>query len=200
MILFDGAAPGAFAKWLPALLAALAAATGEDTDSGSGDAVREMAREIESNLAGSRVGAIHRTQICPVVAHDDAGGEIFLDGERLNIRWPDVGKQAPFVRADEMMREASGRSAALIFPSLTWHELLGRKLVTGHPLGACALAKDARDGVVNHHGQVFSGDTGTRVHTGLYVMDGSIVPASLGVNRLLTIADLAERCCELMLA
>ena len=198
MIMVDGAAPGAFAKWLPALLATLAAATGEDTDRGLGDALREMAREVESNVAGPRVGAIHRTQICLVVAHDDAAGEIFLDGERLNIRWPDVGRQAPFVRADEMMREATRALGGTYIPSPTWHELLGRKLVTGHPLGGCALAADARDGVVNHRGQVFSGDAGTAVHPGLYVMDGSIVPVSLGVNPLLTIAGLAERCCELM--
>ena len=117
----------------------------------------------------------------------------------MNIRWPDVGRQAPFVRADEMMREATRALGGTYIPSPAWHELLGRKLVTGHPLGGCALAADARDGVVNHRGQVFSGDAGTAVHPGLYVMDGSIVPASLGVNPLLTIAGLAERCCELMI-
>ena len=198
MILVDGAAPGAFAKWLPALLAALAATTGEDTDRGLSAALREKARALESQVAGAYTGAVHRTQICLVVAHDDAAGEIFLDGDRLNIRWPDVGRQAPFVRANEMMLEATRALGGTYIPSPTWHELLGRKLLTGHPLGGCALADDARDGVVNHRGQVFSGESGTQLHPGLYVMDGSIVPGALGVNPLLTITGLAERCCELM--
>jgi cholesterol oxidase len=96
MIFVEGALPGAFAKWLPAFFAALAATSGEDTDSGLRDAVREKVRELGSHLAGPYTGAVHRTQVCLVVSHDDAAGEIFLDGNRLNIRWPDVGRQAPF--------------------------------------------------------------------------------------------------------
>jgi cholesterol oxidase len=200
MIFVEGAAPGAFAKWLPALFAALAATTGEDTDSGLRDAIREKVRELGSQLAGPYTGAVHRTQICLVVSHDDAAGEIFLDGDRLNIRWPDVGRQAPLMRADDMLLEAARALGATHIPNPIWHELLGRKLMSGHPLGGCVLADDARDGVVNHRGQVFDDESGTRVHPGLYVMDGSIVPRSLGANPLLTIAGLAERCCELMLA
>jgi cholesterol oxidase len=198
MIMVEGAAPGAFAKWLPALLAALAAATGEDTDSGLADRIREKARELESKIAGPHTGAVDRTQICLVVAHDDAGGEMYLDGDRLAIRWPGVGNQSPYARAGELIREATRALGGTYIPNPSWHELLGRKPVTGHPLGGCPLADDARDGVVNHRGQVFSGDAGTSVYEGLYVLDGSIVPVALGVNPLLTIAGLAERGCELM--
>lgn len=56
---------------------------------------------------------------------------------------------------------------------------------TAHMLGGVPMGRSAEDGVV---------DTGCQVHgyPGLYVVDGSVVPANPGINPSLTITALAE--------
>jgi cholesterol oxidase len=57
--------------------------------------------------------------------------------------------------------------------------------MTAHILGGCPMGRDEREGVVDVHCQVHN-------YPGLYVVDGSIVPANPGVNPSLTITALAE--------
>jgi choline dehydrogenase-like flavoprotein len=54
------------------------------------------------------------------------------------------------------------------------------------------MAMSGAGGVVDDECRVFTGE-GKETHEGLYVVDGSIIPTSLGVNPLLTITALAER-------
>src|SRR5262249_22560752 len=83
----------------------------------------------------------------------------------------------------------------LLPPALA--EVLGSRrgpLLSVHPLGGCRLGDDRRRGVVNGLGEVFDGEgeSDTAVHPGLLVLDGAIVPTSLGINPSLTIATLAS--------
>jgi cholesterol oxidase len=73
-------------------------------------------------------------------------------------------------------------------------ELDGRS-VTVHPLGGCPMGEDRHTGVTDADGAVFdaSADDPRAVHAGLHVLDGAILPTSLGVNPMLTIAALAVR-------
>jgi choline dehydrogenase-like flavoprotein len=58
-----------------------------------------------------------------------------------------------------------------------------------HPLGGCRMATGPDLGVTNHAGAVFG-------YEGLYCIDGSVLPTSLGVNPSLTIAAVSERSAE----
>ncbi len=58
-------------------------------------------------------------------------------------------------------------------------------LTTAHILGGCCMGAFPEEGVVNFKGEMFG-------YPNLYVADGSIVPANLGVNPSLTITALSE--------
>ncbi len=56
---------------------------------------------------------------------------------------------------------------------------------TAHILGGCVMGQNRAEGAINFAGQLYG-------YEDLYVVDGSIVPANLGVNPSLTITALAE--------
>ena len=70
-------------------------------------------------------------------------------------------------------------------PQSPLHESLLNMPTTAHILGGCPLGRSADEGVINARGEIFN-------YPGLYVVDGSIVPANPGVNPSLTITALAE--------
>lgn len=62
---------------------------------------------------------------------------------------------------------------------------------TAHILGGCCAADDAARGVIDTQHRVFG-------YENMYVCDGSMVPANLGVNPSLTITAMAERAMSLV--
>ncbi len=103
----------------------------------------------------------------------------------LNSHVPPGQRRSPsyIPVANEVARRLAAKMGGEALSS--WPEVLLDAPITAHILGGCRMADGPDDGVVNFNGEVFG-------YPGLYVADGSVVPANLGVNPSLTITALAE--------
>ena len=70
---------------------------------------------------------------------------------------------------------------------------LEHSIFSAHQMGGCGMSGDAKAGVVDAEHRVKSQD-------GLYVVDGSVMPTSLGVNPSQTIYSLAHRAAGILSA
>lgn len=77
--------------------------------------------------------------------------------------------------------EAAGGTAMSMLPEILF-DIPG----TAHCIGGCVIAGSADAGVVDHRHRVFG-------YRNMYICDGSVLGANLGVNPSLTITALAER-------
>lgn len=197
MVIEDGSPPGPLAGFLPGALAAAGDLVGRQVNPGVVEELREEARQLAGWVEGPYHGAIHNTQTYLVMSHDSGSGRMKLENDRLRIDWPGVGSEPIFNKVNARLKDAARALGGEYVKNPLWTKLLKKELVTVHPLGGCVMAEDASQGVVNHKGQVFSAARGTSVYENLYVMDGAIIPRPLGVNPLLTISALTERCVAL---
>jgi cholesterol oxidase len=141
-------------------------------------------------------GALNHSMVYLGIGHDSASGRIQLDAAgNAQVVWPGVA-QEPFVALLRAEMDAHARvfgGRYVDYPRTS--PIFGGALTTVHPLGGCPMADRIEDGVVDADGRVYDGRGGTPF-TSLRVVDGSIAPGSIGVNPLLTIAALAERCAD----
>jgi len=87
-------------------------------------------------------------------------------------------------RANELARIMARREGGTAMSTVT--EILFDIPTTAHILGGCPMAGDRAGGVVDNRNRVFG-------YTNLYICDGSVLSANLGVNPGLTICALTER-------
>jgi cholesterol oxidase len=99
----------------------------------------------------------------------------------------DRGTAAPVPVYFPLAHKVARRMAELMdgIPQSGIIEVLLDKATTAHILGGCPIGRSPETGVVDTQGRAFG-------HEGLYVVDGSIIPANLGVNPSLTITAMAE--------
>lgn len=152
-------------------------------------------RAMKIVINGAYKGVLTKTQCFYVVGHDKADGELVLKGDRAVLDWPGVRKQPVFGRARELLAGLFEKTGADYMQNPVRDTIFGGKLITVHPLGGCRMGASQEEGVVDHQGRVFDPSRGKPdgLHEGLYVIDSSTIPTSLGANPLLTITALAER-------
>jgi cholesterol oxidase len=193
-IVQDGVVPGALAPLMPAALLATAAAYGRDGTAG----VSGWLRRAASVLQGPDRGATERSLVFLLMTTDEDDGSLTLDHDRLAISWPG-SRERPSVELAQAVLPAAAAGLGATYLDAPWWRV-GRSLMTVHPLGGCVMADRAEHGVVDDAGRVFAGAAGDKVHPGLHVLDGSVVPRPLGVNPGLTITALAERASQEIVA
>ena len=149
---------------------------------------------LKSLISGVYKGPFAQLQTFFAVSHDSASGQLHLEADRLELSWPDASEEPVYRRLDAALEALVHRAGGSYVKNPLAGTMLGNQPATAHPLGGCSIGRNCREGVVNHKAQVFAaGSTADTVHEGLFVMDGSIMPRSLGANPLLTITALAER-------
>jgi cholesterol oxidase len=133
------------------------------------------------------------TLVFLMIGRDAADGRMRLTPlfRCFDIRWSRDASKELFAGMRAAAGELADAAGAKSFFALDAGPL--GKFITVHPLGGCPMSDDAAAGVVDEWGAVHGYD-------GLYVLDGSIVPTAVGVNPSKTIAALAERGVEHLLA
>ncbi|MCC7252783.1 GMC family oxidoreductase [Hyphomicrobium sp.] len=176
----EGALPSAFASVLPVMFLPNGRLLGA----------------LSSLVNGVYKGPFASLQTFFAVSHDSASGRFLLEDDQLALAWANAKDEPVYARLDEILSKLVGASGGSYIKNPLAGTVMGHQPATAHPLGGCGMGRDRGNGVVDHKCRVFNGASGagdTAVHEGLYVIDGAVIPRSLGVNPLLTITALAER-------
>lgn len=164
--------------------------------------------------AALQASSLAHTQTLLLMGHDSACGSITWDKDasRVRLSYPPTESRRVAALQEPYLKAIRGKHGVLLRNPVL--DPIPRKISAAmdgpawagasfsvHPLGGCAMGENAAHGVVDHAGRVFDpAGLHSTVHEGLYVLDGAVVPTSLGVNPLLTITALAERAIEVLLA
>lgn len=103
---------------------------------------------------------------------------------KLSLQWDAARSRALIDAISNVHRKLTETTGGTYHVPFFWR-LFGWS-ITVHPLGGCAMGATPLEGVVDHRGEVHG-------YPGLFVSDGAVFPAPIGINPSLTIATLAER-------
>jgi len=151
---------------------------------------------LQSLVSGVYKGPFASLQTFFAVSHDASAGRFLFEDDRLALCWPGAKDEPVYQRLDAVLKSVVEDAGGDYVKNPLAGTVMGHQPATAHPLGGAVMAVDRGLGTVDHMCRVFDGSAGagsTAVQVGLYVIDGAVIPRSLGVNPLFTITALAER-------
>lgn len=146
--------------------------------------LREAARRPGDLLRTLRIpGTAKRTAILVVMQDHEAKLRVVRTATGLNTQ-ADGAFPTYIPAANDFARKLADKLDAV--PRSATSEVFLDRPATAHILGGCVIGETANDGVVDDAQRVFG-------YKNLYVADGTVIPANLGVNPALSILAFAER-------
>jgi cholesterol oxidase len=148
--------------------------------------------EIGSQIADALDDADQAATLLPMLGmgRDTPDGRYSLDDGMLALDWTEQTSEAYLKRVRATMEAISDQLGGDWVQNPLSHL---HRLITVHPLGGAPMGSDPQSGVVDAHGRVFG-------HPGLHIADGSVVPGPVGPNPSFTIAALADRFADAIVA
>lgn len=145
-----------------------------------------------SRLPAPNAGDPRRMTNLFAIGRDNANGRLLLRKGELDVRWSFAAENAVLIeRMDQAMRSVAEVYGGTYAPLASWSAF--RRIFTVHPLGGCRMSESPSRGVVSPEGEVHG-------YPGLYVMDGSVIPSSIGFHPVMTISAVVERSAEAMVS
>jgi cholesterol oxidase len=154
-----------------------------------GNQERNLSYELSQLLGDPRT--IAGSLVMLGMGREEPQGRLSLHDGKLDVAWS-FRRARPYF---EMLREGAAAIAEQLGGRLE-DNILWRlnAVMTVHPLGGCPLGRTVDEGVVDPmRGEVFN-------YPGLHVADGSVMPGPVGANPSFTIAALADRFADGILA
>ena len=142
--------------------------------------------DVATRLLGYSAAGAEQRMMLLAMGRDRVPGRLHFDRQTKRILADlDLYYLAPRYAEEELaMRDVADALDGELRVNPAW-SFLG-KPITVHGHGGCRMSESAKDGVTDPNGQVHG-------CAGLYVIDGSVLCTSVGVNPSATIAAIAER-------